>query len=57
MRKWETVKQAMERTHLSRNSVMKFDRPGITTRIGKKILFDADALDEALMNGIQNNGK
>lgn len=55
MKKWETVKQVMERTHLSRTSVMKFDKPGITTRIGTTIRFDSDALDEALMKGEQNN--
>lgn len=57
MKKWETVKQTMERTNLSRTSVMRFDKPGITTRIGKTIRFDVDALDEALAKGDFRNEK
>ena len=51
MKRYETVKQAMERTGLCRTSIMKFDRKGITVRIGKAIRFDVDALDEALADG------
>lgn len=45
----------MKRTGYSRNTLMKFDRHGITVRVGKAIRFDADALDEALANGLEHN--
>ena len=50
MKKWETVKEVMERTSLYRNSVMTYlDKPGISVRIGRSIRFDADAVDKALL--------
>ena len=48
MKQYEKVKQAMERTGFSRNTLMKFDRPGITVRVGKIIRFDSDAPDKAI---------
>ncbi len=57
MKRYETVKQAMERTGYSRNSIMRFDRKGITVRIGKAIRFDVDALDEALANESEKGAK
>ncbi|WP_026661682.1 hypothetical protein [Butyrivibrio proteoclasticus] len=48
MKKYEKVKEAMERTGFSRNTLMKFDRPGITIRVGRTVRFDCDALDKAL---------
>ena len=48
MKRYETVNQAKERTNLSRSSLMRFDKPGITIRVGRAIRFDVDALDKAL---------
>lgn len=55
MKTYETIKHAMKRTGYSRNTLMRFDKPGITVRVGKAIRFDADALDEALANGLEHN--
>lgn len=48
MIKYETVKEAAKRTGLCRNTLMQFDREGITYRIGRALRFDADALDAAI---------
>lgn len=48
MKKYEKVKEAMERTGLCRATLMKFDRAGITYRIGRTIRFDSEALDKAI---------
>ena len=54
MKKYEKVKEAMERTGFSRNMLMKFDKPGITIRVGRTIRFDCDALDAALAHGLES---
>lgn len=48
MKKWETVKQSVERTGFCRATIMRFDKPGIFVRVGRAIRIDADALDSAL---------
>ncbi len=49
MKKYETVKEAISRTGLCRTTLMqKFDREGITFRIGRTVRFDVDALDKAI---------
>ena len=48
MKQYETVKQAMNRTKLSRATLMKFDKVGITFRVGRSVRFDSEALDKAI---------
>lgn len=48
MKKYETIKEAMARTRLSRTTLMKFDKDGVTYRIGRTVRFDSDALDRAI---------
>ncbi|WP_026493075.1 hypothetical protein [Butyrivibrio sp. XPD2002] len=48
MKKYETYKQAQERTGFCRSTLMKFDRKGITIHVGRAVRFDAEALDKAL---------
>ena len=46
--KFLKYKEACEKFGVCRNTLMKYDRPGITIRIGRCVRFDEDALTEAL---------
>lgn len=45
--KYFTYKQACSEFGVCRNTLMKYDRPGITIRIGKCVRFDREALLKA----------
>lgn len=46
--KYLKYKEACEKLGVCRNTLMKYDRLGITIRIGRCVRFDEDALMEAL---------
>lgn len=49
-------KEACEKLGICRNTLMKYDRPGITVRIGRCVRYDEEALIEAIRaeQGAQN---
>lgn len=50
MKKYLNYKEAGEMLGVCRNTLMKYNRPGIAIKIGKCVRFDADALVEAIKN-------
>lgn len=54
-KKYLSYKEACELLGVCRNSLMKYDRPGITFRIGKCVRFDKDALLNALKTEVVEN--
>ncbi len=53
--KFLKYKEACEKFGVCRNTLMKYDRPGITVRIGRCVRFDENALEQAILKGEQNN--
>ena len=54
-KKYLTYREACELFGICRNTMMKYDRPGITVRLGRTIRFDKDALIKAVQSeGIEN---
>ena len=54
MKELLTSKEACKKLKICRNTLMKYDRPGITVRIGRAVRYDEDALMKAIMAEQEN---